>query len=405
MCKWKPALTTVLLLFSALFLQAQNFTDTNHAYWYQPNPPVKNQLFVWKKGSDSLQVMASVQINGTRNLNDFRILLYQRNQLDTIMGTSPLTMELIETNGNRHLLKADIPVRYEGANSPTQFLLLELKDVEQQTTSYWAIASLAEELSFPPPPFFLLPLNDSFPLFRQYIKENTALAIQGQAPWYTYFFYDKSFEIASPPMTASPASSGLDVTGTGTIHSDSLFLPSAEGLYFIQHDTSQLSGQGFRAVNPYFPEVGTLEDFAGPIRYLSTNDEWIQLEKSNFSKKELDRFWLKIAQTEERAKRIIKHYYQRVSQANTLFTNYKEGWKTDQGMIYILYGPPDVVNVKKDREEWIYRQTTDLPEIKFNFVRVKNPFTDRHFVLLRSKNYTKSHYQIVSKWRKGKNTL
>jgi hypothetical protein len=33
-----------------------------------------------------------------------------------------------------------------------------------------------------------------------------------------------------------------------------------------------------------------------------------------------------------------------VRQANRLFTNYKEGWKTDTGMYYILYGRPSSVS-------------------------------------------------------------
>ena len=405
LCRWKLVLITGLLLFSAVLLQAQSFTDTNHAYWYKPNPPVRNQLLVRQKSPDSLQVLASVQLNGKRNPADYRILLHQRTQLDSAIGPAPVSMELIKKEGNRYLFGTDVAIQNPVTNTPNDFLLLEVQENEPQGESYWAVTPLASNLNFPPPPFYLKQLNDSLPLFRQFAKEGTPLEIIGTSPSYTYFFYDKAFEIASPPMSVTPGSSGLDVTATGTIRSDSVFRPSAEGLYFIQHDTTQLSGQGFRLVNPYFPEVGTIDDFAGPIRYLSTSEEWAQLENSKFSKKELDRFWLKVAQSEEQAKQIIKHYYQRVSQANTLFTNYKEGWKTDQGMIYILYGPPDVVNVKNDREEWIYRQTTDLPEIKFTFVRVKNPFTDRHFVLIRSKNYTKSHYQIVSKWRKGKNTL
>ena len=36
-------------------------------------------------------------------------------------------------------------------------------------------------------------------------------------------------------------------------------------------------------------------------------------------------------------------YYRRVRFANEEFTQYKDGWKTDRGMIYILFGPPNQV--------------------------------------------------------------
>ena len=29
-----------------------------------------------------------------------------------------------------------------------------------------------------------------------------------------------------------------------------------------------------------------------------------------------------------------------IEEANKQFSNYKEGWKTDMGMMYILFGPP-----------------------------------------------------------------
>jgi hypothetical protein len=42
----------------------------------------------------------------------------------------------------------------------------------------------------------------------------------------------------------------------------------------------------------------------------------------------------------DRARRIAALYYRRTAAANRLFSNYKAGWKTPRGMIYILFGPP-----------------------------------------------------------------
>jgi len=38
---------------------------------------------------------------------------------------------------------------------------------------------------------------------------------------------------------------------------------------------------------------------------------------------------------------LMDEYYKRVSYANENFDGWKEGWETDRGMIYILFGPPD----------------------------------------------------------------
>lgn len=43
------------------------------------------------------------------------------------------------------------------------------------------------------------------------------------------------------------------------------------------------------------------------------------------------------------ARTSMEEYYNRVAYANKQFTHFFEGWKSDRGMIYILFGPPDNV--------------------------------------------------------------
>ena len=40
---------------------------------------------------------------------------------------------------------------------------------------------------------------------------------------------------------------------------------------------------------------------------------------------------------------LMEEYYRRVSYSNENFDGWKDGWETDRGMIYILFGPPDQV--------------------------------------------------------------
>ncbi|MBI87114.1 MAG: hypothetical protein CMG63_03430 [Candidatus Marinimicrobia bacterium] len=41
---------------------------------------------------------------------------------------------------------------------------------------------------------------------------------------------------------------------------------------------------------------------------------------------------------------LMEEYYRRVSYSNENFDGWKDGWETDRGMIYILFGPPDKVD-------------------------------------------------------------
>ncbi len=387
----------------------QTFTGTNHAYWYQPDAALQSQLMVWQPGPDSLEVVAAVNLNASQSIANYQVYLHLNKQLDSAAESALTAPMLLATpylsQGNQYLFRTRLPKM-----DSLQYLLLEVSlqksDSLSLPQSYWSAAWLHPEFSFPPPPFYLRRPGREHPLLQTYLPAGTALKPKGTPARYTVFQYKQAFEPAAPPMALPGAgNSSMEVDSTFTLTGDSVVRLNEEGLYFFQHDTSSLSGLGLRITNAYFPETGTLNEFAGPIRYLSTNEEWNTLEKASFSKEELDRFWLKIARSEDRAKRIIRSYYQQVAEANALFTNYKEGWKTDQGMIYILYGKPDQVHVQAEKEEWIYDQTANNPEIKFTFVRVKNPFTNRHFVLVRSKDYLRSHYHTVSQWRKGRKAL
>ena len=57
---------------------------------------------------------------------------------------------------------------------------------------------------------------------------------------------------------------------------------------------------------------------------------------------------------------LMEEYYRRVDYANTNFSYYQEGWRTDRGMVYILYGPPDNLERhpfdmdSKPYEVWMY---------------------------------------------------
>jgi GWxTD domain-containing protein len=40
------------------------------------------------------------------------------------------------------------------------------------------------------------------------------------------------------------------------------------------------------------------------------------------------------------ANELMDEYYRRVNYANANFRSFREGWKTDMGMVYIIFGPP-----------------------------------------------------------------
>jgi len=146
-----------------------------------------------------------------------------------------------------------------------------------------------------------------------------------------------------------------------------------------------------------FPTVTKPDELVAPLRYITTDEEYQQLKTAQITKLQIDTFWFNMAGNFERARKLIKEYYQRVAYANQYFTTYKEGWMTDRGMIYIIYGPADEVYQHDDVEIWYHRNS----DTKFIFDKVKIPGSKQHFVLQRNIELKNSWHQAVNNWRNG----
>ena len=74
---------------------------------------------------------------------------------------------------------------------------------------------------------------------------------------------------------------------------------------------------------------------------------------------------------------VMNEYFSRVSYSNNNFKSYLPGWKTDLGMIYILFGPPDDLEVYNDPLSRIYSQRWHYYRINkyFDFID-ENGFGD-----------------------------
>ena len=115
----------------------------------------------------------------------------------------------------------------------------------------------------------------------------------------------------------------------------------------------------------------------------------------------LDQYWINMTKDEEKAKSLIREYFRQVEFANILFSDFKQGWMTDRGMIYIVMGPPQEVYFNSDRETWIYDGMNSNSKINFTFARVKNILTPNYYVLNRSRAYQPEWFKGITLWRSG----
>ena len=87
------------------------------------------------------------------------------------------------------------------------------------------------------------------------------------------------------------------------------------------------------------------------MRYILKDDEWKKLSKSKDIDQEtlfLEYWSAKDPTPETPDNELMNEYFSRVNYSNVNFKGYSQGWKTDMGMIYILFGPPDDLEVYND---------------------------------------------------------
>lgn len=221
----------------------------------------------------------------------------------------------------------------------------------------------------------------------------------------TVRYYDGLFPVAYPPYATTPfqpfnykADSIFKITFNDG--ETSLLSFSKPGKYHITADTNSRKGFTFFIRKESFPWITQPEQMVPPLRYLTTNKEFKELIENDNPKAAVDQFWIKQAGNEHRARRLIREYYHRVEKANYLFSSYQDGWRTDKGMIYIMYGVPNSVRRTQTTETWVYGESKSLFALRFVFHKMSNPFTDNDYLLERAATYKSGWHQMVNSWRR-----
>jgi GWxTD domain-containing protein len=228
-------------------------------------------------------------------------------------------------------------------------------------------------------------------------------------------FYKQFTAIPDPPSMLLPEKT-IDYDPDTIIalpYSDTMpVMFPREGIYLLTTEKDIREGYTFLNFGNTFPALNTPEEMIKPLAYLATADEINTMLSHPRPKIALDDYWVKCGGNVEKARELIRIFYTRVLFSNQYFTSYKEGWRSERGMIYIMYGPPDKVYKTSDGESWGYLK----PVVKsswggrvhmkeeylfFNFSRKDSRFTDNDYYLRRSESLVTLWDQAVLNWRKG----
>ena len=256
--------------------------------------------------------------------------------------------------------------------------------------------------------FLVTEADGGTPVFQPYVLGNSLFKLDyaGTRPSDSVFvrYYGKEVPLPKPSFSLTTEREYLESP-------DSLWiLPfrrgvtyqlNYEGIYHFQLDTNRAEGITLFNFGDTYPKVQEVEQLIESLAYLTTTPEYDKLKKATNQKLAVDNFWIDKTGNMGKARELIRVYYTRVFFANYYFTSYKPGWKTDRGMIFIIYGPPQSVKVTGNQEKWIYYKNNFSTTVTFTFNYTPSPYALNNCILERSDTYDTFWRQAVDTWRNG----
>ena len=258
--------------------------------------------------------------------------------------------------------------------------------------------------------FLVKTKSTTTPLFCNYTNSGDELTIQYKekiAVNIYVHYYNRNFPLAAPPFSLgdpdpfkykADSSFILQLSSEGSLN----FVAPQKGFYHFQLDTTKREGVTIYYFSDFFPEIKRAEDMIPPLRFITTKAEYDELTSSTNQKAAIEKFWVNCVGNQDKAREVIRKFYTRMHEANIFYTSYIEGWKTDRGMIYLIYGAPNSVYRTANTETWTYGEENNINSLQYSFTKVANPFTDNDYSLERSSVYKQSWYSSVDIWRQGK---
>jgi GWxTD domain-containing protein len=256
------------------------------------------------------------------------------------------------------------------------------------------------------------------PLFNPVLRDNEYVNLvytKGPADSLYISYFEPFQPVPDPPSMLLPEKTldyGPDTTIAVPYSTNLPIMFPKKGLYMCSITRESNEGYAFMNFGTEFPTMTTAETMIEPLTYLASQEEMNGLRASVKPKVALDEFWIKLGGNVEKSRELIRIYYTRVLYSNYYFTSYKEGWKSERGMIYIIYGPPDKVYKSAEGESWGYRKpvlrsswggrfSVKDEYLFFNFRKKDNVFSDNDYYLSRSETLVTFWDQAVASWRKG----
>ncbi len=259
---------------------------------------------------------------------------------------------------------------------------------------------------------YFLPIDERSgqPLFSDHVKPGRDLQVRCERlAGHTLAAGHRSADRSLPaPVFSSTIRTngavGTDSTFTVVVDSAGHFRfnPVQPGMYHFHQDDSTGAGYTVMVMGESYPTITTAEDMLRPMRYITSVQEYERMVNATNLREAVERFWIDAAGDRERAREAIRIYFERVETANRHFSGEMEGWRTDRGMVHIIFGKPTSIRKSEESESWTYGEENNLMSLVFTFVKRDSPYSDNELILERDPLLKGAWYRNVESWRNGR---
>lgn len=383
-------LSVVAFLIAAVTVQGQNYAlrDINNNLLYDPSQPI---VFLSRMSRTAEGFNTFYNLTAKDTAIGYTIQWEVRKTFGEEEGT-PVSADRITETRTPGSIRGKVFV--PGSASPQ---VLIAKVVDPNIKKAWWYYRILE----PNYPANGILTSKEGEVIQPFIYISQEVRYEGPGSSLIVSYYDDDFPAAAPAF-----SEALTRVSKKMMH-DSVFSVtpgepisfSKPGLYLFQKDTLSAEAVAVRVQDDY-PRFQKVQSLADPLIYVCTKQEFDKVKAAKGDKKAFDRVILSITGDTERARNFMRSYFRRVELANQYFTSYKEGWKTDRGMIYMVFGLPEEVSKLSDREIWSYNNS--YFKTSFTFAKSGTIFDPDNFVLIREKKYQDTWYQVIDLWRNAR---
>lgn len=388
-------------------------SNMNVSFLYNPgSTPLHPQFLAFNESENSSKIYFNIKSNellfsndgsGTKANIKIRYHLYNTSKNMSLCDSNTFVYHINKPQDRNYIIKS---FNVAAKDSFNYFLDITFYDLNQDRGNQTFINLERKQEINPNDAIFLDKFNE--PIFKQSFCDTDTFKIELRQglpkKWYASWIPNK-FGLRPTPYSLGNynkiAIPKPDSIRTIYVTDTSFFVMNRKGIMQIYQDTLK-NGFSVFSFDSSFPNVTTPISLLNPLRMLTSNKEYNDLNLLANKKEAVDKFWLDAAGNTSRARELIRVFYTRVKLANQYFTSYTEGWKTDRGLIYIVFGLPVTIYKAENIERWIYGTSQSNKTLVFNFVRQPNPLTTNDFILNRDEMYKISWTQAVDTWRNGK---